>query len=186
MSGPSVGARSRIKLGRLMGLSVSADVSALITSLLLWAMLSGAALLLLNRSFPVAITAGLIAVLLHWIGVVWHQLGHAWAARRTGHPMVGMNMWGALSSSLYPTDEEPLPRPIHIQRALGGPLASLVLTVLAAIPLLIFSPDTTAWWLAFFFFLDNLLVFTLGSFLPLGFTDGSTLLQGRKESKGDQ
>jgi hypothetical protein len=27
-----------------------------------------------------------------------------------------------------------------------------------------------------FFFLDNLLVFTIGSLLPLGFTDGSTLL----------
>jgi len=182
MSGPGVGAKSRIKLGKLMGLSISADPSALITSLLLWVILSAVALLLLNRSFLVAITSGLIAIILHWIAVVWHQLGHAWAARRTGHPMVGMTMWGALSSSLYPPDEEPLPRPIHIQRALGGPLASLVLTVLAAIPLLVLTQGTTAWWLAFFFFLDNLLVFTLGSFLPLGFTDGSTLLQWRKQS----
>jgi hypothetical protein len=31
--------------------------------------------------------------------------------------------------------------------------------------------------LLLFFFLDNLLVFTLGAFLPLGFTDGSTLLR---------
>jgi hypothetical protein len=35
----------------------------------------------------------------------------------------------------------------------------------------------TLWLLATFFFLDNLLVLTLGSFLPLGFTDGSTLLE---------
>ena len=33
-----------------------------------------------------------------------------------------------------------------------------------------------AWWVAVFFFLDNLLVMTLGAFLPLGFTDGDTLL----------
>jgi hypothetical protein len=182
MSGPSVGAKSRIKLGRLMGLRISADPSALITSLLLWVMLSAVALFFLNRTLLVAIASGLIAVILHWVAVIWHQLGHAWAARRTGHPMVGMNMWGALSSSIYPPDEEPLPRSIHIQRALGGPLASLLLTILATIPLLILTQGTTAWWLAFFFFLDNLLVFTLGSFLPLGFTDGSTLLQWRKES----
>jgi hypothetical protein len=33
------------------------------------------------------------------------------------------------------------------------------------------------WWVALFFFLDNLLVLTLGAFVPLGFTDGSTLLR---------
>jgi hypothetical protein len=33
-----------------------------------------------------------------------------------------------------------------------------------------------AFYVAAFFALDNLLVFTLGAFLPLGFTDGSTLL----------
>jgi hypothetical protein len=30
-----------------------------------------------------------------------------------------------------------------------------------------------------FFFLENLFVFTLAAFLPLGFTDGSTLLEWR-------
>ncbi|MCP4424315.1 MAG: hypothetical protein GY803_07490 [Chloroflexi bacterium] len=33
------------------------------------------------------------------------------------------------------------------------------------------------YYLSLFFFLDNLLVFTLGAFLPLGFTDGSTLIR---------
>ncbi len=32
---------------------------------------------------------------------------------------------------------------------------------------------------ALFFFLDNLLVLTLGALLPLGFTDGSTILRWR-------
>jgi hypothetical protein len=32
-------------------------------------------------------------------------------------------------------------------------------------------------WVAALVLLDNLLVFTLGAFLPLGFTDGSTILR---------
>ena len=35
------------------------------------------------------------------------------------------------------------------------------------------------WWLAAFVVADNLLVFTLGALMPLGFSDGSTLLRWR-------
>ena len=73
-------------------------------------------------------------------------------------------------------DEGPLPAAVHVRRALGGPLASLVLTCIAAAIALALRPlGGVLWWLALFFFLDNLLVLTLGAFLPLGFTDGSTL-----------
>jgi len=44
------------------------------------------------------------------------------------------------------------------------------------IALKIVGATGTLWWLALFFFLVNLFGFTLGSLLPLGFTDGSTLL----------
>jgi hypothetical protein len=37
--------------------------------------------------------------------------------------------------------------------------------------------NETLGWVGTFFFLDNLLIFTLGVFVPLGFTDGSTLLR---------
>jgi hypothetical protein len=36
--------------------------------------------------------------------------------------------------------------------------------------------EGVVWYVFVFFALDNLLFFTLGAFLPLGFTDGSTLL----------
>jgi hypothetical protein len=171
-----MGSKSRIRLGRLGGLSLSADLSAVLVSLLMWVLFSAVVLFALNRSLLVAIVSGLIAVLLHWVAVVWHQLGHARAAHSTGHPMVGINMWGPLSSSLYPDDEGPLPRAIHVRRALGGPIASCVLSIVSAIPLLFLQTGSMAWWLALFFLADNFLTFTLGSFLPLGFTDGSTLL----------
>ena len=178
-----MGAKADIRLGKLAGLDIGAELSAIIGSLLLWVALSTVALFLLNRSFPVALVAGLIAVLMHWVAVICHQLGHAWAARRSGHPMVGVNLWGVLSSSIYPPDEPPLPKPIHIQRALGGPMASLALSVVSVVPLLLLQTGTTAWWLALFFLADNLLVFAIGSLLPLGFTDGSTLLHWLKASK---
>jgi len=94
--------------------------------------------------------------------------------------MVGIRLgkWGLLGTSLYPPDEEALPAKTHIRRALGGPIGSLLFTVVAAVTALVLRPVSVAlWWVGVFFFLDNLIVFALGAFLPLGFTDGSTLLQ---------
>jgi hypothetical protein len=44
------------------------------------------------------------------------------------------------------------------------------------------APGKLGWWLGLLFFLDNFLILTLGSLLPLGFTDGTTLLQWRGKS----
>jgi hypothetical protein len=91
--------------------------------------------------------------------------------------MIGIQLWWVLSASIYPRDEGSLPAAVHIRRALGGPVASLLLTVIAALIALALRPlGGVYWWVALFFFLDNLLVLTLGAFVPLGFTDGSTLL----------
>lgn len=66
---------------------------------------------------------------------------------------------------------------IHIQRALGGPAVSLFVTLLSGL-LLLSMPDSNEllYILIAFIFWENLLVFFLGALLPLGFTDGSTLL----------
>jgi hypothetical protein len=175
---------STIKLGRLWGLDISALPSAIAGFFLVWVVLGGIALLL-GLSVVEAIVGGLLAAILHWIADTLHQLGHAWAARRTGYPMTGVRFWWMLSSSIYPPDEPPLPRVTHVRRAVGGPVASAVVSLLSgivALALALGSAGGLVWWLALFFFLDNLLVFTLGSLLPLGFTDGSTLLQTRKDA----
>ena len=123
------------------------------------------------------IVGGLIATLMHLTATLWHQLGHAIAARRTGHPMMGVRLWLLLGASVYPHDEGDLPAAVHIQRALGGPIANLVLTILVGGVALILDPSNgVAWWLFVFWFLDNSLIFTLGALLPLGFNDGSTIL----------
>ena len=82
-----------------------------------------------------------------------------------------------LSSSIYPADEPDIPTEIHIRRALGGPIRSFILSVVFGIITLLLPQGTYQWWAALFFAADNFLVFTVGSLLPLGFTDGTTLLR---------
>ena len=166
----------RYELGRLAGLRLTAGPSVIVGSVVLWVILGNIALWL-GAPAGAAIGGGLAAVLLHWASDIVHQIGHARAARATGHPMIGIQLWWVLSTSIYPRDEGPLPAAAHIRRALGGPIASLLLTLAAAALALALGPAGGApWWLAVFVFLDNLLVLTLGALLPLGFTDGSTLL----------
>ena len=164
------------ELGTIAGLRLTAGRSAIVGSALLWLLLGGAGLEL-GLAPAAAIAGGLVALLLHWGSDIFHQLGHARAARAAGHPMIGVRLWWLLSTAIYPRDERALPAAVHIRRALGGPLASLLLTLVAAAITLALRADGGApWWVALFVFLDNLLVLTLGAFLPLGFTDGSTLL----------
>jgi hypothetical protein len=167
------------QLGRLVHLQLSAISSAFVGSIGMWIILSGVALAFLQMSLGEAIVLGFIAVALHWVSDMIHQFGHAWAAARTGNPMTGVRLWGLLSSSVYPADEKPLPAANHIRRALGGVTFSLPFTLVAGVLVLALARQNVGgafWWLALFLFLDNLLVFTLGSLLPLSFSDGGTLL----------
>lgn len=168
---------STVRLGNIAGLEISARPSVLPALLLLWIGLSAAAYFFFHFTPLEALIGGLAAALLHYAADLVHQLGHALAARWTGHPMTGIRFWGPLSTSLYPSDEARLPAGVHIRRALGGPAASLLLFILAGLLYLVLHPlNVGLGWVMAFFALDSLLVFALGSFLPLGFTDGSTLL----------
>jgi Zn-dependent protease len=166
------------QLGAVGGLRLSARPSAALGSILLWTVATEFAQLVLKQSFALALLTGALALVLHWASAIWHQLGHAWAARRTGYPMIGIRLWFLLSTARYPSDEPPLPAEVHIRRALGGPLASFALTLVAgALALLLRPVIGPFWWLLVFLCADSLVVFTLGALLPLGFTDGSTLLR---------
>jgi hypothetical protein len=111
---------------------------------------------------------------------VVHNIGHNTAARSTGHPMVGTRLGFllVLGASLYPADEPELPPDVHIRRALGGPVGSALFTVVLGALALALS-GTSVGWVAVVWFIDNLLVFTLGAWLPLGFNDVSTILYWR-------
>ncbi len=163
-------------LGRLAGLDLAWMPSTLWGMAAIWIGLGAVAFFLLGFNFWEALLGGLIGVVIHWCSEFWHQYGHVLAARRTGYPMTGLRFWGVLSTSLWPPDEPPLPGRIHIQRALGGPIASILLGVLALVVAAVIGRGGLGWWLAVFAAFDNLLVLGLGAFAPLGFTDGSTIL----------
>lgn len=169
-----------LRFGSIAGMEIVVLPISLPVSLVLWIVLSVVAFAALSMSLGVAVLIGLLAMLLHWISELVHHIGHALAARRTGYPMqrvlVG-GIWGVLARSVYPTDEPVLPESVHVRRAVGGPLASLVMTVLfGVLALLVPGPLR---WVALFLFLENLL-FTVQLFLPMGSlldNDGNTLLR---------
>lgn len=166
-----------ISLGRIAGLKISARPSALIGFLILWILLSSAIYWLMRFPIEIALTGGFAGAWLHYASGLWHHLSHALAARKSGYPMVGIVYSWFLATSRYPSHEGELPARTHIQRALGGPAGSLALAIAFTILALVLKPSgSLLWWLLIFAAADSLLVFTLGSLLPLGFTDGSTLL----------
>ena len=168
---------TEIKLGKISGVALHVAPSAVIGSLFLWLGLGWIAVGVLDLPIVGATIGSFVSMLLHWISEILHQLGHAWVARRVGHPMIGIRLWGLLSTSLYPDDEGALPAAIHIRRALGGPALSFIVTLLS-IPIAYFlaAVNPVARWVGLFLVFENFVIFTLGAFLPLGFNDGSTLL----------
>ncbi len=160
---------------RLFGLKLSSDRTALPCTLGLWLVLSVAAGLILRLPVVESLLVGLTATALHWFSGLWHDAGHVIAARLTGHPMIGLRLWTLFAINVYPPTEGELPAKIHVQRALGGPIASAILTMIFAGLLAISTQVTVPWWLMLFGFLENLFVMTLQAFLPLGFNDGVTL-----------
>lgn len=170
--------RREFALFKIGGLQLSAVLSAFIGWLALWLGLGVVSAVVLQWPAGPAILGSALAVLLHVASETAHQIGHALAAKRTGWPMIGVRYWGVLGTSVYPAGEPELSGAIHIRRARGGPIASLSLGIVAAVLTWLLSPSTgPVFWLAAFAALDNLLVLGLGAMLPLGFTDGSTILR---------
>ncbi len=176
-----------IEVGHIAGLRITARASIWMTMLALWIVLTIVASLL-GLPITEAVVGALVAVVIHYLSELVHQIGHSIAARQTGYPMSGVIFFGPIGLSVYPKDEPELSGRVHIKRALGGPVISLLLTLAAGLLYLFLTGTFTTGQdephlakviilVGLFFFLDNLLVFTLGALLPLGFTDGSTILR---------
>jgi Zn-dependent protease len=128
-----------------------------------------------------SLAAGLIGATAHFVSLLFHHLGHAVAARSVGRPMTGVRLWAGLGTSVYPDDEPELPASVHLIRASGGPLASLLLALTAAACL---PRHGLSGALRQFVLFDNLFVLALGSLLPLPFADGGTFVKWIRASSG--
>jgi hypothetical protein len=170
-----------IQLGKLFGLQISILPLAYLGSFLLWVGFSAIAYYAIGLSFGESVLLGFVATLLHWVFELIHSLGHAFAARRTGYPMVGI-AFGTLAIfalTRYPKDEPELPSSVHIRRALGGPIANGLVSILFFLLLTVWRGNW--FWIGMFALFENLFVYTLQIFLPLGFNDGSTILRNLRK-----
>ncbi len=84
-------------------------------------------------------------------------------------------VFGLLARDHYPADEPELPPAIHIRRALGGPIASALLSVIFFLLLPVWPGNW--YWLGLFILLENVFALTLQVFIPLSFNDGGTILK---------
>jgi len=174
----------KFSLGQIAGLWVYVRINVFLGVLILWGAFSGLVYFALKLTPMASLAMGLGAVFLHYAFEFWHQYSHAAAAHRTGYPMEGVLYTWVLAMSLYPRNEPELPAEVHIRRAIGGPLGSLALGLFGGILTWALHPfGGILYHIAWFIFLENLLVFGLGALLPLGFTDGNTLLKYWKHRK---
>ena len=149
------------QLGKLFGLQIS-FIPLLFTGItFIWIALSLLGYFVFDIPLGESILLGFIGTLLHYISELLHCLGHAVASRSTGYPMIGIQfgMLGIFARTIYPKDETELPSSTHIRRALGGPIANLILSVILFAILPLWRGNW--YWLGLFIFLDNLFVYTL-------------------------
>lgn len=173
----------RYPLGHAGNLAISAEPSAAAGAVLLLVIFSTIGRRVFRLSPREALAGGLLATALHFLSDLWHHAGHARAAERTGYPMTGVRLWGVLGTSLYPPDEPELPGEVHSARAMGGPKASAWLALAGAVAALLTRPlNRVAFMASVMLALENLLIFSVGAFLPLPFleTDGTTLRRQRQ------
>jgi hypothetical protein len=161
---------------------VSFPRSAAVGSAILMICLCIAGIMLTNLAPLDILLLGIFGTLLHWFSELVHQYGHFFAAKRTGHPATGVVLWWLLGTTKYPRNESTLPAKVHIQRALGGPIASAIFAVIVTIISFVWlrSFSEAADFLAVWMMLENWLIFTLGALFPpitIGFfsNDGGTI-----------
>lgn len=179
-----------VTIGRVFGLQTTFTVLFWPSYLALAVLAGGLAHWLVRLPIGLSIGAGVLSALMFLVSEWLHQIGHSLAARRVGHPMVGLQFFNLFSAGQYPPDEPALPPEVHVRRALGGFWINVVIgLVLLPVALKLWPvgreilPPTVSLvaWLAGFGMFANLVVLGLGALLPLkipggGLNDGGTLL----------
>ncbi len=165
-----------IRWGRIGGLNLAVAPSAVIASVLSWTILAAIAYWLLGLGPAEALVGAALGLAIHWSLVVAHHLGHVCTASWTGYPMVGIRFWAVMAADQYPPDEPELPAAVHLRRVMGGPVVTLTLVVLLSLGALAWrSTAGLPGWMVMWAWLDSVLL-GVGELLPLGFTDGDTIL----------
>jgi hypothetical protein len=171
------------QLMTIRGIPVLVKPEAVYASLGLWIVAAILGAVMWDLGLITALITGLIVVMLHWMIALQHHYGHVVAGQQMGYPMSRIVCWMLLPNDRYPPNEPSLPASVHRRRAIGGPIASLILSIITGIIALVFyfGVGGVLGGLAIFAFLDAFIIMFLGGFVPLHFigleTDGSTFLK---------
>lgn len=172
-----------------LGMRTTFTLSALVGSVVLLIIMTMAALFLTELTLLNAIIAAIGATLIHWINETIHLYGHFLAAKRVGYPSTGAKLWAVVGMICYPEDEVELPAQTHIKRAIGGPILSLVVSILFAIlAVLLWSNTGILRFLLGYAVFGNFALLAIGPFLlPIRTsfleTDGGTILHWMKKKQ---
>lgn len=164
-----------IQLGKFFGLQIS-FVPLLFAGIAgIWLILILFGIYVIGIPLAESIFLGFVAMLLHYLLELIHSLGHAVVAKQVGYPMteIRFGVYGIYAQTMYPKDEPKLDSSIHIRRALGGPIANLILAFILFATLPFWTGNW--YWVGIFVFLDNW-IYVIQVFIPLGFNDASTIL----------
>ncbi len=173
-----------IQLGKFLGLQITAIPLVFAGVVFIWLGLTLLGYFVVAIPLGEAIFLGFVAMFLHYVLELIHSLGHAAVAKQVGYPMteIRFGVYGIYAQTIYPKDEPELDSSIHIWRALGGPIANLILSIILFFTLPLWVRNW--YWVGIFVFLDNL-IYIVQVFIPLGFNDASTILRELiKRNKG--
>ncbi len=105
--------------------------------------------------------------------------GRLWGFILIAGSAAGFGTLAIFALTRYPKNEPELPSSVHIRRALGGPIANGLVSILFFLLLPVWRGNW--FWIGMFALFENLFVYTLQIFLPLGFNDGSTILRNLRK-----
>ena len=142
-----------------------------------------------ERSWRQRLGLGLLAMPFALLADIGHAMAHTISARRAGAPMDEILLSTGMPRTLYQNNAVP-PR-THIQRSLGGPIFSLICSVLSLLWWRNTPPESASHELAEVSLVGHSFIL-LGSIAPLPMVDGGTILKwklvkvGQSPEQADQ
>jgi Zn-dependent protease len=122
------GAGSSIQLARIFGIRIGASLSWFVVLFVVIYLLSDSFQRALGGSTSEAYVVAVIAAILFFISLLLHELGHAFAARREGIEVLGIDLW--LFGGLAKLNRDSQTPGEEFRVAAAGPLVTLVIVAI--------------------------------------------------------
>ncbi|HYN87158.1 MAG TPA: hypothetical protein VER55_01450 [Ardenticatenaceae bacterium] len=164
---------ARVRLGRLWGVRVSATRFAWLNPVIYFLLGVVLTFPLRDLDWPARLAIGFRFMLAVAIALAVHALGHIASGKLVGSPMDELVIASTRGLNVYEGDQRRYPRRVHLGRALGGPVANLIVAGLVLVALQGLAPGSGRELVERIVSVN--LFLGLGSFLPLPSVDGEVI-----------